>query len=137
MAFAQNAPITTCDRVGIGSVQLVADGPTPTILDVSSGVAGTEAAATPYCLVKVLVPQAINLWVGLPMNGKWNGKLQSIGGGGYAGAVAVPTAAILGGFVGVSTDTGHSSARADRLACCRQASRTRRFKLISRTDPNT
>ncbi len=30
-------------------------------------------------------------------------------GGGYAGAVVTPTAAILGGFVGVSTDTGHTA----------------------------
>jgi hypothetical protein len=59
--------------------------------------------------VKVLVPQAINIWVGLPMAGKWNGRLQSMGGGGYAGNVVVPTAAIAGGFVGISTDTGHSA----------------------------
>ncbi|HVH27256.1 MAG TPA: tannase/feruloyl esterase family alpha/beta hydrolase [Vicinamibacterales bacterium] len=124
-AFAQNLPITTCDRVGIGSVRLTADGPTPTISDVSSATAGTDAAAVPYCLVKVLVPQAINIWIGLPMNGKWNGKLQSIGGGGYAGNVVVPTAAILGGFVSVSTDTGHSSTAAGS------------FGMLSPGQPNT
>ena len=123
--FAQNAPITTCDRAGIGSVRLIADGPTATILEISSAIAGSDAAAVPYCLVKVLVPQAINLWIGLPMDSKWNGKLQSVGGGGYAGVVAVPTAAILGGFVGVSTDTGHSA----------QAGGS--FGLLSPGKPNT
>jgi hypothetical protein len=108
-AFAQSAPTTTCDRAGIGSARLSADGPTATVLDVSNAIAGTDAAAVPYCLVKVLIPEAINVWVGLPMDGRWNGKLQSIGGGGYAGNVVVPTAAVLGGFVGVSTDTGHSA----------------------------
>jgi hypothetical protein len=122
---AQTAPATTCDRAGIGSVQLTADGPTPTIVDVSSATAGTDPAALRYCLVKVLVPQAINIWVGLPMDGKWNGRLQSLGGGGYAGNVVVPTAAILGGFVGVSTDTGHPAAAGGS------------FGMLSPGQPNT
>ena len=55
--------VTTCDAAGIGSVTLVADGPAVTITSVSTGVAGSGATAVPYCLVKVLVPQAINIWV--------------------------------------------------------------------------
>ncbi|HKX31141.1 MAG TPA: tannase/feruloyl esterase family alpha/beta hydrolase [Blastocatellia bacterium] len=104
---AQVMPVTTCDAAGIGSTLLRADGPPVSILEVSTGTAGTGESATPYCLVKVLVPQAINIWVGLPMGGKWNGRLQSQGGGGYSGGLGVPTASILGGMVGVSTDTGH------------------------------
>src|SRR4249920_3434768 len=107
-ALAQDTPVTTCDRAGIGSVRLVADGPAVTITEVSNGRTGDGAAERPFCLVKVLVPEAINIWVGLPMDGRWNGRLQSVGGGGYAGAASVPTAAIASGFVGVSTDTGHS-----------------------------
>ena len=34
-------------------------------------------------------------------------ELQSVGGGGYAGRITVPTDAILS-YVGVSTDTGHT-----------------------------
>lgn len=99
------APITTCDSAGIGSVTLVADGPPVTIL--SAAPATTPApAAVPYCLVKVLVPQAINIWVGLPNN--WNGKWQSLGGGGYAGSVSAPTGAVNGGYAGATTDTGHT-----------------------------
>ncbi|HKX33600.1 MAG TPA: hypothetical protein VJ302_38330, partial [Blastocatellia bacterium] len=83
-AEAQVMPVTTCDAAGIGSTLLSADGPPVSILEVSTGTAGSGESAVPYCLVKVLVPQAINIWVGLPMGGKWNGRLQSQGGGGYS-----------------------------------------------------
>jgi hypothetical protein len=98
------APVTTCDSAGIGSVTLIADAPV-TIL--SAAPATTPApASVPYCLVKVLVPEAINIWVGLPND--WNGRWQSLGGGGYAGSVAAPVAAVNGGYAGATTDTGHT-----------------------------
>jgi len=115
MALAtQGAPILTCDNAGIGSVKLTSDLPTlpstdppndssATITSVSTGTTGN----VPYCLVKVLVPPAINIWVGLPMDGNWNGRLQSEGGG-YAGSVNVPNNSIAAGYVGVQTDTGHT-----------------------------
>ncbi len=102
-AVQAQVPITTCDAAGIGSTHLVADGPSVSIL--SAGTATTSGVN--YCLVKVLVPQAINIWVGLPMDGKWNGRWQSLGGGGYAGSVSAPTSAIAGGYAGATTDTGH------------------------------
>ena len=110
MAVNANAqsPVTTCDAAGIGSVTLVADGPPVTIESVSAETAGSGASAVPYCLVKVLVPQAIHIWVGLPMDGKWNGRWQSLGGGGYAGSVSVPTGALVDGYAGATTDTGHT-----------------------------
>jgi len=114
-APVNSTPILTCDTAGIGSVSLLSDLPTlpttnppnssaATITSVSTGTTGGVA----YCLVKVLVPPAINIWVGLPTDGKWNGRLQSEGGGGYAGSVGVPTGSIAGGYVGVQTDTGHT-----------------------------
>ena len=105
-AFAQ-APTTTCDASGIGAVTLVADGPAVTIESVSTAAAGSGATAVPYCLVKVQVPQAIHIWVGLPMDGHWNGRWRSLGGGGYAGSVSNPTAAVQAGYAGATTDTGH------------------------------
>jgi hypothetical protein len=107
-AFGQIAPTKTCDSAGIGSVRLTADEPV-TIVSVSAETAGAGTSVVPYCLVKVRVPQAINIWVGLPMEGKWNGRLQSEGGGGYGGLVGVPTSSILGGYIGIQTDTGHGS----------------------------
>src|SRR5450759_722229 len=37
-----------------------------------------------------------------------NQRLQSEGGGGHAGTVNIPTNSILGGYVGIQTDTGHT-----------------------------
>ena len=119
LATAVNStPQVTCDAAGIGSVKLISDLPTlptttppndssATITSVSTGTTAAPASV-PYCLVKVLVPPAINIWVGLPMNGQWNGRLQSEGGGGYAGSVGVATGSINGGYIGIQTDTGHS-----------------------------
>lgn len=106
-ARAQVAPSTTCDAAGIGAATLTAEAAGATIVDVSTGTAGQSARPVPYCLVKVRVPPAINIWVGLPMGGAWNGRLQSVGGGGYAGVATVPEAAIATGYVGITTDTGH------------------------------
>ena len=63
-AHAQIPPVTSCTTAGIGAAALTADGPAVSILEVSAGTAGSGATAVPYCLVKVLVPQAINIWVG-------------------------------------------------------------------------
>ncbi len=112
LAHAQS-PVTTCDAAGIGSVRLVADGPPVTIESVSAEAAGSGTAAVSYCLVKVRIPQAIHIWVGLPMEGKWNGRWQSLGGGGYAGSTSPPTSAVLGGYAGATTDTGHTGGRPD------------------------
>jgi hypothetical protein len=106
-AAAQIATVNNCDRAGIGSTKLTADAPV-TIISASAEVVGTGPTAAPYCLVKVRIPQAINIWVGLPMGGRWNGRLQSEGGGGYAGFVEAPTDAVKSGYVGVQTDTGHA-----------------------------
>ena len=98
------APVTTCDAAGIGRAMLEADGPPVSILSVETGSTGSVS----YCLVKVLVPQAINIWVGLPMGGAWNGRWQSVGGGVYAGSVAPPNQAIAAGYAAATTDTGHT-----------------------------
>ncbi|MEO7338893.1 MAG: tannase/feruloyl esterase family alpha/beta hydrolase [Caldimonas sp.] len=107
-------PILACDASGIGNTRLVSDLPTlPTTTppnDASATIASVSTGVTsgiPYCLVKVVVPPAINIWVGLPTGGNWNGRLQSEGGGGYAGSVGVPTGSIAAGYVGAQTDTGH------------------------------
>ena len=102
-AEAQTSSCPTCDMDGIGSVVLEADVPLVTILDATEE---TTLDGVPYCLVKVLVPEAINIWVGLPMDGEWNGRLQSEGGGVYCGFVDHPQS-VSQGYVGVTTDTGH------------------------------
>jgi hypothetical protein len=106
-APAQIKPAIACDTESVGKIKLNADAPV-TIVEVSTGAAGGGETSVPYCLVKLRVPAAINVWVGLPMQGRWNGRLQSVGGGGYAGSLTVPTAALSEGYVGVVTDTGHA-----------------------------
>jgi hypothetical protein len=107
-ALGQINNVLACDNAGIGAAKLTADAPV-IITSVSIESISSGGSAIPYCLVKVLVPQAINIWVGLPMNGKWNGRLQSEGNGGYAGMIMVPTQSLADGYVGVRTDTGHST----------------------------
>ena len=65
------------------------------------------APTVEYCLVKVLVQPAINIWVGLPSDGGFNGRFMALGGGGFVGSVAEPLAAVNSGYAGATTDTGH------------------------------
>ncbi len=105
------APRKSCDAAGIGSAALIADGVKSTITSVTTGTATARGSTTSvsYCLVKVLVPQAVNIWVALPVGNAWNGRWQSVGGGVYAGAANVPTDAVLEGYAAATTDTGHST----------------------------
>jgi len=105
VAQAQIKPALACERTAFQGVKLQADAPV-TIVDVAPSEAVRDAQKLPYCLVKLSVPEAINIWVGLPM--EWNGRLVSIGGGGYVGRIGPPALAIEGGYVGVTTDTGHT-----------------------------
>jgi hypothetical protein len=62
--------------------------------------------------------QTVKIGVGLPIStadggsggvqGAWNGRIEDLGGGGYAGSVGSTTGATNLGNVGSSTDTGHT-----------------------------
>jgi hypothetical protein len=64
--------------------------------------------------------QHIRLRIGLPLNtvdggtggvvGAWNGKVRNLGGGGLVGNVGSVTTATSTGYVGSSTDSGHTAA---------------------------
>jgi hypothetical protein len=64
--------------------------------------------------------QHIRIGIGLPLNaadggmggvqGNWNGKIQNLGGGGLIGNVGPTTSATDAGYVGSSTDGGHTAA---------------------------
>lgn len=103
--YAQSAPVMPCTAAGIGAVTLVGDGAPVKILSVETATTAAPASV-PYCLVKLQIPTAINIWVGLP--DKWNNRWQSLGGGGYAGSVGAPTGAVNDGYAGATTDTGHT-----------------------------
>jgi hypothetical protein len=71
-------------------------GPTPPITDLP-----------PFCRVSLTVVPRINIEVWLPL--AWNERLQSVGGGGYAGVItwADLVTALRSGYAAASTDTGH------------------------------
>lgn len=105
-ALALN-PTTACSMQGIGAATFTADAPV-TVLDVSSGTT-TGTTPTSYCLVKLKVDPAVNIWVTLP-SANWNGRFRAEGNGVYAGGTPVVAQdSVKQGFVGVTTDTGHST----------------------------
>lgn len=100
-------PTSACTMQSIGAVAYSADKPV-TVLEVSTG-ATTGASIVPYCLVKLKVDPAVNIWVTMPMTA-WNGRLRAEGNGVYAGGTpAIASDSVRQGFVGVTTDTGHST----------------------------
>src|SRR5215831_7732111 len=95
--------------------------------------APTGSGASKYCQVDITVSdlagpengyqpgqkQQIKIRIGLPastddggsgrLQGNWNGRIEDLGGGGYAGIVGNVTGATNAGYVGSSTDTGHTA----------------------------
>ena len=92
----------------------------PRILNATSVITPAAGANPAYCQVNLTQHHAINIRVGLPLSaaddgaggvqGAWNGKLQHLGGGGFAGSVGAVTGPVSARYVSSSTDTGHSNA---------------------------
>jgi feruloyl esterase len=92
-----------------------------------AGRAGAPAAANPFarlgafCRVAVTLrpaPQSnIKAEVWMPANG-WNGKLQVVGNGGFAGTISYPAMAnaLAAGYAAASTDTGHTGPSSNTFA---------------------
>lgn len=97
-----------------------------TVVKGTATLVAATATLAAHCQVDMTVSEAVNIRIALPLSGAdggsggvqgaWNGKVQNLGGGGYAGSVTsgggVPTpgAAASMGYVGSETDTGHSTA---------------------------
>jgi hypothetical protein len=107
--------------------------------DISAAASAVQAATSTdksYCLVNITVSelagprdgylpsqkQQIKVDIGLPlsladggsggMQGNWNGRIQDLGGGGYAGSTQSGgpiTGAVSAGYASSETDTGHST----------------------------
>ena len=100
----------------IDSAAEVAQGAFKPPAPVTVNVAAARAyGATPaFCRVTAtLTPTTdsdIKVEVWLPKSG-WNGKLQAVGNGGWAGAISYTAlaAAVTSGYAATSTDTGHST----------------------------
>src|SRR5437899_9481392 len=77
-----------------------------------SGESGPSAGYLPrqsqHLIIRVgLPPNSVDILAGAV---QWNGKNRDLGGGGYAGSVGGVTSSTNLGYVGTSTDTGHSAA---------------------------
>jgi hypothetical protein len=108
----------------------------PQVSGVTAALQAVGGGNTPYCRVDFTFSgesgpsagylpgqsQQVKIRVGLPPNSvdltnaiaagavPWNGNNRDLGGGGYAGAVGGVTSSTNRGYVGTSTDTGHSAA---------------------------
>lgn len=90
----------------------------PEILSATSVITPATGTTPAYCQVNLTQYHAINIRVGLPLSaadggtggirGAWNGKVENLGGGGFAGSVGSVAGPVASGYVGSSTDTGHS-----------------------------
>jgi hypothetical protein len=83
-----------------------------------SGESGPSAGYLPgqsqHLIIRVgLPPNSVDITAGAV---PWNGKNRDIGGGGFAGAVGAVTSSTNLGYVGTSTDTGHSAAQGGSFA---------------------
>lgn len=67
------------------------------------------------CRVSGTAVPAINFEVWLPLDKKWNGRFQMVGGGGLAGRLRYGdmTLAVNGGYATAATDTGHIAGEVD------------------------
>lgn len=87
---------------------------TPGSGNVTPAAARAYASAPAFCRVTAsLAPTPdsdIRIEVWLPAAG-WNGKLQAVGNGGWAGTIsyAALAAAVSGGYAAAATDTGHAT----------------------------
>ncbi len=122
---AMAAPLPNCAGL---AAQLLKNSDIPSATSAIQPATGSDLS---YCLVNITVSdlagpaygylpgqrQMIDVAIGLPLStadggsggtqGNWNGRIQDLGGGGYAGSVGSVTSATDTAYVGSSTDTGH------------------------------
>jgi hypothetical protein len=124
-------PTPTCSELATNPAWGLAGN--PAITDLTAVITPPSGANLAYCQVNftdvTLVgpdfgylpgqTSKFRIRVGLPLNandggtggvqGAWNGKIETLGNGGFAGGVTGVTSATNAGYVGTGTDTGHNS----------------------------
>jgi hypothetical protein len=132
--------LPTCDQLGTNPAYGLAGNPQISGLAAAVQPGSAIPPITPYCRVDFTFSgesgpsagylpgqsQQLKIRVGLPLSaadggaggpqGAWNGKNRDLGGGGYSGAVGSVTSSTNLGYVGTSTDTGHSAAQGGSFA---------------------
>jgi len=85
----------------------------------AGGLPSPQPADVPaFCRVTGTITPAVKFEVWLPQKGAWNGRLQTVGGGGFAGVISYGAMlpAVRAGYVTASTDTGHVAPAVEWLA---------------------
>jgi hypothetical protein len=106
--------ITEAQTVGVGSFTVPPGTPPP-----PGGLGAVDFRAVPaFCRVQGVIRPSndsnIEFEVWLPASG-WNGKLEGVGNGGFAGSInyVALAQAVIAGYASSSTDTGHKGASTD------------------------
>src|SRR5687768_2336520 len=105
-----SATVTSASEIAAGAFTP----PTAPGRGIAPALAKTMGALQPFCRVaitsKPTADSDITIEVWLPAR-SWNGKLQAVGNGGWAGTIAYPAmaAAMARGYATTSTDTGHTT----------------------------
>lgn len=99
------------DNARVVNTEIIVDSfsPSSKLSDTLRGATTEEIVDLPQiCRVELTIQPTINVEIWLPTN--WNQRLQSIGGGGYAGFIPYDklAEAVKHGYVAASTDTGHT-----------------------------
>ena len=103
----ENATVTRAEVVAAGQFRMSGGG-------ANAQNAARFAALPAFCRVaatlKPSVDSDIKIEIWLPASG-WNGKLEAVGNGGWAGTISYPAMAqaLARGYATTSTDTGHST----------------------------
>jgi feruloyl esterase len=128
IVLGSQAEAQTCERLTalsnstttVSTAQAVAPGAftAPTGRGGQAGGANPYSALPAFCRVAATLkptPQSnIGIEVWLPSSG-WNGKLQVVGNGAFAGSISYPAmaTALSAGYAAASTDTGHTGGAAN------------------------
>jgi feruloyl esterase len=111
----KNATVTLAQTVAAGAFT------PPAGRGGAPGGANAFAKLGEFCRVAITLKPAphsdIKAEVWMPTNG-WNGKLQVVGNGGFAGTISYPAmaSALAAGYAAASTDTGHTGPSSNTFA---------------------
>jgi hypothetical protein len=107
------------DIANLKSTLIAASGPNRARCEVVFTYVGLKGPAYGYMEDQT---STIGIRVGLPLSaadggsgdvqGNWNGKVKSLGNGGFAGAITATTDSTNAGYVGTGSDTGHTGGAA-------------------------
>ena len=110
----EQAEITTAESVAAGAFRRATGASEAALERMDTAFAALPAFCRVAATARPSHDSAIALEVWMPADG-WNGKLQAVGNGGWAGSISYQALAdaLAAGYATTSTDTGHQGSNAD------------------------